>query len=134
MSKSKKAWILVNSAVMKDRFYNDEEQYPVSNVYGVYSSKERAENSKERYEETASKERDSLAETENFEVKEIKIADVEGLPDYNPEYECKACGDVFHSESERTTHVVRKRCPEVETEDDLESNTSPQALHSYLGL
>lgn len=34
--------------------------------------------------------------------------------------ECARCGEEFETCTERTMHVIRKRCPEIETEEDVD--------------
>lgn len=37
------------------------------------------------------------------------------------EIKCVRCGETFDSRTARTMHTIRKRCPEIETEADLEA-------------
>lgn len=37
------------------------------------------------------------------------------------EIQCIRCGEEFDSYTQRTMHIIRKRCPEVETEEDVDS-------------
>ena len=44
------------------------------------------------------------------------------------EIECSQCGRVFEGLTERTMHVIRKRCPEIESDDDVDRADSLHTL------
>lgn len=45
--------------------------------------------------------------------------------------ECVRCGKEFDSMTARTMHVIRKRCPEINSEGDVESIDTAHAFHEF---
>ena len=43
-------------------------------------------------------------------------------------FECVRCGEVFETATGRTMHVIRARCPEIDSDGDVESADTAHAL------
>lgn len=45
----------------------------------------------------------------------------DGNSEFTDDIECVRCGETFGTNTERTMHVIRQRCPEINSEEDAES-------------
>lgn len=52
--------------------------------------------------------------------------------DAERDHQCVRCGEEFDSMTARTMHVIRQRCPEIDSEEDVESADTAHAFEEMI--